>query len=156
MISFNIIDVLQHFKQYAWRSMIEYVIYNICVCAVVQLDSSYIHQVIHGGRMKLTKRKGILPVGIHALRIASLLFLRPNLVIIPITAKSIFLVLFSLFSMRCFAVNPSSLALSNSNWCASNFFCCSLANTSWLLYFYNDFYIENEFAVQKNCQCIWP
>ena len=77
---------------------------------------------------KLTKRMGILPVDIHALRIASRFFLRPNLVMIPITARSRFFLLVPLFTDNWFAINPLSLALSSSSSSASSFFCFSLAN----------------------------
>lgn len=78
--------------------------------------------------MKLTKGKGILPVGIHALRIASLLCLLPNPVRIPTTAKSFFFFFsfVSLVSIRCFETYPSFLALFSSIWSTDNFFCCSL------------------------------
>uniref|UniRef100_A0A7C9A1D8 Uncharacterized protein n=1 Tax=Opuntia streptacantha TaxID=393608 RepID=A0A7C9A1D8_OPUST len=65
------------------------------------------------------------PVPIHALRTASLLFLRPKLVKIPITTKGFFFDL-ALSMLEYFGTKPSCLATSNSILRASSFFSCSL------------------------------
>lgn len=69
-----------------------------------------------------------LPVGIHALRIASLFFFRPNVVIIPMTAKVFFLAWVPPIFDECFGTKPSCVAAARSISRSDNFFCCSLEN----------------------------
>ena len=76
--------------------------------------------------IKLVKRKEALPDCIHAFRIASLFFFRPNVVMIPITAKNLFLERVPSFSKCSFETKPSCLAAARSISRADNFFCCSL------------------------------
>lgn len=82
--------------------------------------------------MKLKNR----PVGIHAFRIASLFFLWPNVVIIPITAISFFLERLPFFDKR-FGIKPSCLAAAIFISRTDNFFCCSLENRKASLWAWN-------------------
>lgn len=79
-------------------------------------------------KINSTENKNNIPVPIHALRIASLLFLRPNPVSIPITIRGLFLELVPVVSVECFESKPSCLAAANSISRAANFLCCSLTS----------------------------